>query len=111
MLSLSQNVRLSVRLSVCPSVYPSICPSVCSLLRYRLNVFFPPLPEVGCPIFLEIPSLWGKEIERSGLRLEHFLFGSGLKLWRKKSFVFWLILPYKTTLIDGLETSGQRVHR
>ena len=35
MLSISKNVRLSV----------------CSLLRYRLNVFLPPLPEVGCPIF------------------------------------------------------------
>ena len=45
MLSISQNVRLSVR--------PSVCPSMCSLLRYRLNVFLPPLHKVGCPIFLE----------------------------------------------------------
>ena len=50
-LSISQNVRLSV----CPSV----CPSMCSLLRYRLNVLWPPLPKVGCPIFLKIRSSWG----------------------------------------------------
>ena len=48
MLSISQNVRLSVRLSVR------------SLLRYRLMVFLPPFPEVGCPIFLEIRNPWGK---------------------------------------------------
>ena len=47
MLSISQFVRLSVRVSVC------------SLLRYRLKVFLPPLPEVGCPIFLEIRNPWG----------------------------------------------------
>ena len=46
------------------------------LLRYRLTVFLPPLPEVGCPIFL---------------------FGSGLKSPRKKSF-FLLILPWSTLL-------------
>ena len=43
-----------------------------SLLRYRLNVFLPQLPEVGCPIFLEIQNPWGKVMERSGLRFEHF---------------------------------------
>ena len=35
-------------------VYKSKCPSVClsvsSLLSYRLAVFLPPLPKVGCPI-------------------------------------------------------------
>ena len=83
-LSISRNVRLSVRLSVCPSVRlsvcpsvrlsvcPSVCPSVCSLLRYHLTVFLPPLPEVGCPIFLEIQNPWGKVMERSGLAFEHF---------------------------------------
>ena len=60
MLSISPNVRLSVRRSVC------------SLLRYRLNVFFPPDPEVGYPIFLEIQNPWEKVMERSGLRYEHF---------------------------------------
>ena len=54
--------------------YKSKCPSVrlcvCSLLRYRLTVFLPQFPEVGCPIFLEIRNPWGKVIERSGLRYE-----------------------------------------
>ena len=50
----------------------SVCLSVCSLLRYRLNIFFPPFPEVRCPIFLEIQNHCGKVVERSGLRLEHF---------------------------------------
>ena len=64
MLSISWNVRLRVRVFVCPSV--------CSLLRYHLNVFLPPLPKVGCPIFLEIQKPWGKVMKRSGLRFEHF---------------------------------------
>ena len=55
--------------------YKLICPSVCPcvhFLRYRLMVFLPPLPEVGCPIFLEIPNPWGKVMERTGLIFEHF---------------------------------------
>ena len=35
-------------------------------------VFWLPLPEVGCPIFLEIRNPWVKVMERSGLRYEHF---------------------------------------
>ena len=57
---ISQNVRLRVRLSV----RLSVC----------LNVFLPPLPKVGCPIFLEIQNPWGKVMERSGLRLEIFVW-------------------------------------
>ena len=64
MLSISRNVRLCVRVFV--RLF------VCSLLRYRLNVFLPPLIEVGCLIFLEIQNPWGKVMERSGLRFEHF---------------------------------------
>ena len=96
MLSISLNVRLSV------------CPCVCSLLRYRLNVFLPPLPKVGCPILLEIRNPWGKVMERSGLRFEHF----GLKIVKnccakKKNFVadFALQNMVETTLPNGLETS------
>ena len=37
-----------------------------------LTVFLPPLAEVGCPIFLEMRNPWGKVMERSGLRYEHF---------------------------------------
>ena len=43
-----------------------------SLLRYPLTVFLPPLPKVGCPIFLEIHNPWGKVMERSSLTFEHF---------------------------------------
>ena len=88
MLSISPNVRLSVRVFVHLSV--------CSLLRYRLNVFLPPLPEVGYPIFLEIRNPWGKVVEKSGLRFVKFLFESCLKIAAQKKLVFWLILPYKT---------------
>ncbi len=45
---------------------------VCSLLMYRLTVFLPLLPEVGCQIFLEIRNSWGKVMRRSGLPFEHF---------------------------------------
>ena len=31
-----------------------------------------PLPEVGCPLFLEIRNPWGKVMKISGLRYEHF---------------------------------------
>ena len=58
--------------SVCLCVCLCVCLSVCSLLRYRLTVFLPPLPEVRCPIFLEIRNPWGKVMERSGLTFEHF---------------------------------------
>ena len=64
MFSISRFVRLCVCLSVCLSV--------CSLLRYRLTVFLLPLPEVGCPIFLQIWNPWGEVMERSGLSYEHF---------------------------------------
>ena len=64
MLSISRNVR--------PCVCLSVCLFVCSLLRYHLNVFLSPLPEVKSPIFLEIQNPWGKVMERSGLRFEFF---------------------------------------
>ena len=53
---------------ICPCIYPSVC----SLLRYLLNIFLPPFPEVGCPIFLEIQNPWGKVVENCGIRFEHF---------------------------------------
>ena len=54
--------------------YKSICPyvCVCSFLRYRLTVLLPPLPKVGCPIFLKIWNPWGKVMERSGVTFKHF---------------------------------------
>ena len=105
MLSIGQNVHLSV----CPCVRLSVC----SLLRYRLNVFLPPLPEVGCPIFLEIRNLWVKVMERSGLRLEHLCLEVELNRQKKKFFLadFALQNKVETTFPDGLETSGQRAYR
>ena len=38
------------------------------------NGLLPPLPKVGCPIFLEIRNPWEKVMERSGLTFEHFCF-------------------------------------
>ena len=60
--------------------------SLFSLLRYRLTVFLPPLPKVGCPIFLEIRNPWGKVMERSGLRYEHFVLKLSKIAAQKKSF-------------------------
>ena len=61
--------------SKCPYVCLPVCLSVCvsvHFLRYRLTVFLPPVPEVGCPIFLEIRNPWGKVMERSGVTFKHF---------------------------------------
>ena len=57
--------------------YKSICWSINVRLsvhfsRYRLNVFMPPHPKLGCPKILEIQNPWGKVMERSGLRFENF---------------------------------------
>ena len=91
MLSISRNVRPSVR--VC------VCPCVCSLLRYRLTVFLPPLPKVGCPIFLEIRNPWGKVMERSGLiygsfflwvrDVLHLYFAHTSKFLASKTILIW----------------------
>ena len=77
-------------MSVCLSVCVSVCPFVCSLLRQRLNVFLPPLPEVGCPIFLEIRNPWGKSSGKKWSQIWKFLFENGLKSPRQKKFFFCL---------------------
>ena len=77
--------------------------SVCSLLRYRLNIFLPPHPEVGCPIFF-------RDLESLGK--------SNVKKWskiakQKKNSVladFALQNLVETKLTDGLVTSGQRAY-
>ena len=96
MLSISRNVHICVCVCVCLFVH---------FLRYRLNVFLPPLPEVGCPIFLEIRNPWGKVMERSGLRYEHFVWK-----WSKIAD-FALQNMVETMLPDRLETSGRREYR
>ena len=89
-------------MSVCLCVCVSVCLCVCSLLRYRLNVFLPPLPEVGCPIVLEIRNPWGKVIKE---------VVSGLKIFVWKWSKIALQNMVETTLPDELETSGRRAYR
>ena len=87
-------------MSVCLSV--RVC--VCSRLRYRLNLFLPPLPKVGCPLFLEILNPWGKVMERSGLRFEHFCWKIVKNRRAKQVFFvadFALQNMVETTLPDG----------
>ena len=55
-------VAMSVCLSVCLSLF----------MWYILRPILPPLPKVGYPKILEIWNPWGKVMERSGLRIEHF---------------------------------------
>ena len=57
-----------------------------SLLRYPLTVFLPPLPKVGCQIFLEIQNPWGKVIARSGLTFDHFFWKWSKIAAQKKVF-------------------------
>ena len=68
----------------------------------HLCICLPPLPEVGCPKFLEIWNPWGKVLERSGFRIEHFC-------WEVFFADFALQNMVETTLPDGLETSGRKV--
>ena len=82
---------------------PSVRVSVCSLLRYRLNVFLPPLPGVGCSKLLEIRNPWGKVMERRGLRFAHFCLEIVLNRRAKKVFFADFVVQnmLKTTLPDG----------
>ena len=42
--------------------------------------FFPPLPEVGCLVFLEIRNPWGKVMKRNDLRFEEKNTNKGFKI-------------------------------
>ena len=96
MLSISRNDRLFVCLSVCLSV--------CSPLRYRLTVFLPPLPEVGCPIFLEIGNPLGKKWKEVVSDLNFFVW-KWSKIAAQKKVIFFADFAVqnmlKTTLPDG----------
>ena len=74
-----------VCLSVCPSVRLSVCVFTFEVPFKRI---LPPLPKVGCPIFLEIRNPWGKVMERSGLIFEHFCLKIVKKRRAKKTFFF-----------------------
>ena len=57
---------------------------------------------------------WGKVLERSGLRIEHFLWDVVYNRRAKKSLFFAdfaLQNMVETTLPNELETSGRRVYR
>ena len=75
-----------------------MCVSVCLSLfmQYILRPILPPLPEVGCPKFLEIWNPWGKVLVRNGLRIEHSCYEEVLNRRVKKNCFFLLIWPYKT---------------
>ena len=89
MLSISRNVRVCVCVSVCVHFF-----------RYRLTVFFPPLPKVGCTKFSEIRNPLGKVLKEvvSDLNIfapklckiaaVKFFFSS----WLKKMVHFWGIV-------------------
>ena len=67
--------------------------------RSFLTVFLPPLPEVGCPIFLEIRNPWEKVMERSGLRYEHFC----LKIASNRRAIFFCFLYFfRSSSVFGL---------
>ena len=96
MLSLSRNVCLSVCLSICPSVRLSVRPFTFEVTFKR---FLPSLLEVGCPISLEIRNHWGKIMEKSGLRFEHFCLEVVLNRQKKKKLAdFALQNKVETTL-------------
>ena len=55
-----------------PSCDVCLCPSCPPFMWYIVRPILPQLTEVGYPKFLEIRNPWGKVLERSGLRIEHF---------------------------------------
>ena len=62
--------------------------SVCSLLRYRFNVFLPPLPKVGYPKILELRNPWGKSNGKKLSQIWKLLLTNGVKSCAKK-VCFW----------------------
>ena len=85
MLSISWNVRLCVRVFV--SVFTFEVPFK--------RLFAPTSRSRMSNIFRDSESL-GKSSGKKWSHIWTFLFENCLKLPRKKKFVFWLVLPYKT---------------
>ena len=104
------NIRFSKNRPLADSFIESRNLRVCvSLFKwYILRPIFPPLPEVGCPKFLEIRNPWGKVLERSGLKFEHF---SLEVVQNHQTIDFALQNMVETRLSDGFETSGRRAFR
>ena len=95
------------------SVGLCVCLSVCSLFEVPFNGLFAPTSRSRMfNIFRDSESL-GKSNGKKWSHIWTFLFGSGLKSPRKKSFFlsdFALLNMVETTLPDGLETSGWRAY-
>ena len=58
----------------------------------RLNIFFPPHPEIQFPNFLDIRNPWGKVNGKKWSQIVKLLLIKGVKLPRKKMF-FQRIFP------------------
>ena len=79
-------ISLSVCLCVCVSPFHVVV----------FEAYFAPISRSWMSKVLEIRNPWGKVLERSGLRIEHFCYKMVLN--RPVIFFFFslLILPYKT---------------
>ena len=64
------SISLIVHMFVCLFVCLFVCVAVCSLFEVPLKHLFAPTSR--SPNFLEIRNPWGKVMEQSGLRFEHF---------------------------------------
>ena len=99
-------------MSVCLSVCLSVCVFTFEVPFKRL--FAPTSQSRMSNIFRDSESL-GKSNEKKWSQIGTLLFGSGLKLRRKKMFIFLadftLQNMVETTLPDGLETSGRSAYR
>ena len=98
---------------------PPACPCVCSSVR--VFTFEVPFKRLFAPTYRSRMSnifrdleLLGKSNGKSGLRLEHCCLEVVLNCQTKKKNFFWadfaLQKKVETTLLDGLETSGQRAY-
>ena len=77
----------SVRLSVCPSVRLSVCPSVCLFsFEVPFNGLFAPTSQSGMSNIFRDSESMGKSNGKKWSNIWTFLFRSGLKSPRKKSF-------------------------
>ena len=85
------------------SVCLSVCLSVLHTFSFYLMVFFPPLPKVQCPNFLDFSNLWGIEMEGSGLRFIKSV-KSPCKIFFCLSGFFWYLGYYPHRLRDFLSS-------
>ena len=69
-----------------------VCVCVCSLLRYRLNVFLPPLPEIQRSNFFRFSESLGKSNRKKLSKIFKLSLVKGVKLTQqKKNYGFFCI--------------------